>query len=422
MIKYIKWRYFAITNLVKEGATMEYFRRNLYLLTVTNFLAASSWNQVVPFLPQFLNELGVHEGVQGWAGLIFSMHFVSGIIMQPVWGKISDMVGRKPMIVRAGLCLSGIYFGMSFSTAPWHLALCRFLNGALTGFIPGAIALIATNTPKEFSGRYVAIAQTGSAAGNIVGPSLGGILAALFGFRTAMRVSGVVVLISTLLVLLFVREENKVKPKERTTLVQDFILAFKMPVLTSVMGTVLLSTTISMSIQPMLTLYLEELNPFISKALSGAIFSMPGLAFVLCAYRWSSLGERISYPPVIILGLIGVSFNTAALSLAPTVWAFALIYFITGIFLAALTPCAAALIANKIDDSFRGRAYGMQQSASLLGGAITPALAGLIGNVLGIRYTFICMGSLVLAATGLLYLQMRTWSQIKVISFKASNR
>ena len=101
MIKY-NVGLFAITTLVKEGALMKYFKRNLYLLTITNFLAASSWNQVVSFLPQFLKELGVHEGVQGWAGLIFPMHFVSGIIMQPVWGKISDMVGRKPMIVRAG--------------------------------------------------------------------------------------------------------------------------------------------------------------------------------------------------------------------------------------------------------------------------------------------------------------------------------
>jgi DHA1 family multidrug resistance protein-like MFS transporter len=389
---------------------MEYYKRNLYLLTFTNFLAACSWNQVIPFLPQFLKELGVQEGIEGWAGLIFSMHYIAGIIMQPVWGKIADMVGRKPMVVRAGFCLSGIYFGMSLCTAPWHLALYRFLNGALTGFIPGSIALIATNTPKELSGRYVAIAQTGNAAGGIIGPAIGGLLAAFFGFRTAMKVSGTVVLISTLLVLFFVREENKTKVEKKTSLTEDFIAAFNMPVLMSVMGTVMLSTIISTSIQPILTLYLEELNPNISKALSGAIYSIPGIAFVLFAYRWTALGERTSYPRIIIMGLVGVSLSTAALSLSNTIPQFATVYFLTGIFLAALTPSAAALIAKDVDEDFRGRAYGMQQSASLLGGAITPTLAGIIGNAIGIRYTFLSMGLLVLAATALLYFQFHSWS------------
>jgi DHA1 family multidrug resistance protein-like MFS transporter len=394
---------------------MEYYRRNLYILTFTNFLSASSWNQIVPFLPQFLRELNVQDGIEGWVGIIFSLNFVGGIVMQPLWGKIADMTGRKSMIVRAGLCLSFICFGMSFSTSPWQVAFFRFLNGALTGFMPGAIALIATNTPEELSGRYVAIAQTGGAAGNILGPALGGLLSTFMGFRVAMRVSGFVVLIATLLVLFLVKEEKKVEQIEKTSLSQDFIAAIKMPVLISVMGTVMLATTISMSIQPILTFYLEMLDPSVSKILSGSIFSLPGLAFVFFAYRWASLGERISYPKVILIALVGVSMSTAALSLSSTVWQFVIIYFIVGLFLAALTPCAATLIATGVDKAFRGRAYGMQQSASLMGGALAPTVSGLLGSAIGIKHTFSVMGSLVLLATGLLYLQMRTWVDFKPI-------
>ncbi len=388
---------------------MKYFHVNLYILTLTNFLSACSWNQIVPFLPQFLREMNVEQGLESWVGFIFAMNYIGGIVMQPAWGRLGDRIGRKAMVVRAGFCLAVICFGMSFSTTPLQVAFFRFLNGAFTGFAPGAIALIATNTPKELSGRYVAVAQTGTAVGTIAGPAIGGLMATVFGYRETMRISGLVVFIATLLVLLFVKEVNKVQVEERTTFLQDFATAFRMPVLTSVMITVMLSTVISMSIQPMLTFYLETLNPAISQTLSGFIFSIPSLAFIFFAYRWSALGERISYPMIILICLLGVSISTALLSFTGTVLQFVIIYFIVGVFLAGLTPCAAALIATKVDENFRGRAYGMQQSASYIGGTIAPTISGFLGGLLGIRYTFFIMGFGVLGATGFLYLQMRKW-------------
>src|SRR5690606_13671692 len=143
--------------------------------------------------------MGVTEGLNLWAGIAVSAHFVTGIFMMPVWGKLGDKYGRKPMAVRAGFSLSLIYLLTSFAAAPWHVAVLRLLNGALTGFIPMSIALIGTNTPPPYAARYVASLQTSSAAGTVIGPVLGGTLAALFGVRGALTASAVLVFISTLL-------------------------------------------------------------------------------------------------------------------------------------------------------------------------------------------------------------------------------
>jgi len=110
--------------------------------------------------------------------------------MAPIWGKIADTKGRKLMTIRAGLCLSAIYFLTAAATSPWHVLVLRFLNGALTGFIPSSMSLVATNTPQHLAARYVAYMQIASAAGNVAGPVIGGVLASLVGIRGALNLSG----------------------------------------------------------------------------------------------------------------------------------------------------------------------------------------------------------------------------------------
>lgn len=371
---------------------MPYYRRNLVILWLATFLAGASYQQVIPFLPLFLEELGVVSHLSLWAGVVFSMHFVSAVVFQPFWGRLADQFGRKPMMVRAGICLGCIYLGMSMSTAPWHLALFRLLNGALTGFVPGAVALAATNTPKQLAARYVAALQTANAAGTIIGPAIGGLLAELFGFRGALRASGVTVLASTLLVLVAVQERNKVRIKPSTTLWQDAAMTLRHPVLFVVMLTVAFTAFGTTGLQPMLAMYLGELQGDAAKWLSGVVFSLPGLAFVLTAGLWTRLGEIRSYEDIIPVGLVLSGLTAISLSFARTLGSFSVMYFVLGAFIAALRPSASALIAVRVDDSYQGLAYGMQQSAFMLGGFVGPVFSGVVAGLTGTRWLFTWVG------------------------------
>jgi DHA1 family multidrug resistance protein-like MFS transporter len=389
---------------------MKYYQKNLLVLSLTNFLAASSWNQVIPFMPQFLRELGVGAQIAAWSGFVYAIQYVSGIIMQPIWGKISDRYGRKPMVIRAGFCLAFVYFGMSLCQAPWQLAMMRFLNGALTGFVPGAIALIATNTPGALAGRFVAVAQTANAAGNIAGPAIGGLLAAGFGYRSAMRLSGFSVVISTLLVIFLVEERQKVTASAPTSLWEDVCLTAKQPVLLVSLGLVFLGTMLSVSVQPLLTLYLEKLSPSGPPWLAGMIFSLPGLAFVLSAYPWNRLGERFTYARVALWGLWGACGFLLLSSFMGTIGKFSLFYLVYGVFLAAITPSAASIIARSVHEEFRGRAYGMQQAVTNMGGLIAPLLAGAAANRWGLAAAFWSSSAVVFVLASLLWFGNRSVS------------
>lgn len=357
---------------------MPYYRRNLYILSVTVFLASLSWQQVVPFLPKFLHEIGANgRYFPLWVSLIFASQNLAAIVMQPFWGKLGDSVGRKPMIIRAGICLALVYYGMSMCHAPWQLVICRFLNGALTGFIPGSYALVATNTPEQESPRYVAVLESLSNVGLIVGPAFGALLVWLVhSYRFSMVLSGTAVLISTALAWLMVEEPNKVAPSEKTSLVEDFGIALRSPIMSSLMLTMALTWMYGASIGPFLVVHLETLHGWCPWWLPAVTYSLPGLAFVLSAYRWSCMGQEWGYHRNILIGLTGGAAGALLLFFTHNVWMFALVYFLTGICLATLSPSVGAITCTRIPESFRGRAYGIQQSAGTLGAMLAVLTVG----------------------------------------------
>src|SRR5690554_8059281 len=125
-------------------------------------MVMSGMTMIIPFLPLYIQELGVTDEKQValWAGIIFAGNFVTAFIFQPVWGRLADKYGRKMMIIRSGFGMAVVMILMGFSTSVWHLLLLRILNGTISGFVPAAAALIATNTPKERTGFAMGTLQS----------------------------------------------------------------------------------------------------------------------------------------------------------------------------------------------------------------------------------------------------------------------
>jgi DHA1 family multidrug resistance protein-like MFS transporter len=94
---------------------------------------------------------------------------------------------------------------------------------------------------------------------------------------------------------------------------------------------------------------------------------------------------------------------------------FGLVYFLSGLWIAAVQPGTAALTCTKVDESFRGRAYGIQQSAGTLGALMAPIAAGKIGGAFGLRSIFLFTGAcLLIGAAFFKWLVARWKSTIKL--------
>ncbi|TGV22955.1 MFS transporter, partial [Mesorhizobium sp. M00.F.Ca.ET.186.01.1.1] len=126
------------------------WKRNLFVLWVGVFFCSTAYSISIPFLPIFLHtSLGVHEHLEAWSGISFGITFLASALISPYWGSLADKYGRKPMLIRSGFSLALLYFLTYFITDPYLFLVLRVFQGLLAGYVPAAIALVATNTPEK---------------------------------------------------------------------------------------------------------------------------------------------------------------------------------------------------------------------------------------------------------------------------------
>ena len=165
--------------------SLELWRKNLYILWGTQFIAMVGMNLVIPFLPFFVRELGVTDRSRPGPleRTCLRRPLFLSFIATPFWGSMGDKYGRKAMVVRAliGLAVSQLLIGLSQNV--YQLFFFRIVQGGTAGTSLSSIALMSTTTPKERIGYALGIMQSSSAAGSVLGPFLGGLLADMIGYR-----------------------------------------------------------------------------------------------------------------------------------------------------------------------------------------------------------------------------------------------
>lgn len=384
---------------------MEIWRKNLLVLWFGCFITSASFSMVIPFLPLFLLQIGVKDNVEMWSGLLFSAAFLAGAISSPFWGSLADKYGRKPMIVRAGLVLFFVYLLTAFVTSPYQLLALRITQGLLSGFIPGSIALIGTNTPDEKVGYALSTISTSTATGSIMGPLLGGVIARLLDNRTAFASAGFMVLIATVLVIFWVKEERFVPTKTRTSILKSLAKAATNRPFMNVLLLTLLTALSVMTIEPVLTLYIVQIGGSEKDAslLAGIIFSLSGVAAILFAPRWGRWADKVGFRRVLLIGLLFGGLWTLAQIPFHSIWGFSIIRFIYGIFFCAVFPALNGLVVRTTSPDFRGTAFGLNQTANQLGSMLGPLIGGAVSGAFNIHSVFWATGGLLLVTTAMAY-------------------
>jgi DHA1 family multidrug resistance protein-like MFS transporter len=384
---------------------METWKRNLWVLWIGVFFTAASFSMVIPFLPIFLLQIGVHEHTELWSGLIFGAAFFAGAIATPFWGNLADKYGRKPMIVRAGMALFIVYTLMAFVTNPYQILGLRIMQGLLSGFIPGAITLIGTNTPREKVGYALSLISSATATGMIMGPLLGGGMAELVGNRWAFASAGIIVFLATILIIFWVKEENFKPSTKKGSIRNDFKLALhNRPFFLVLIITLIVSCSI-MTLEPLLPLHITELGGTSQYAslLTGVVISLPGIASVIFAPYWGKRADKVGFQRVLFIGLLGAGIGTIAQIIFSGILGFSIIRFVYGIFFCTVFPALNGLVVQSTPEDFRGRAFSLNQTSNQIGGMFGPIIGGFLGGIVPIQGLFIVTGSLLLIAVATAY-------------------
>jgi len=379
---------------------MERWRRDLYVLWACSFIVQGGFSLIMPFLPLYLEELHVRgSAVQMWSGLIFSANFVVMAIVSPIWGALSDKVGRKPMMLRSAFGMGIVVWFMGLVVSPWQLLGLRLFQGVASGFYPAAVAYIASVSPREHAGYALGMLATGQVAGTIMGPLAGGVLAKVMGYRPIFFVTSLSCLISGLIVMLTIRERFTpiVRPKS-TGLKGEIALIRQHPVVLGVAMLLFLNMVSILTAEPVLTLYLRTLKApqeWVS-LLSGLVFSITGVATLMVAPRMGRLSDRIGSRKVLTVCLSGAALMYVLQGFAASAWQMVAMRFVLGLFTGGLMPAANGLLARSVPREIQGRIFGLTSSAIFLGNTVGPILGGGIAAWFGMRSVFPVTGVLLL--------------------------
>ncbi len=163
-----------------ESQLYPYWRRNRYVMPLSNLICGLGFNLVWPFVPLMVRGLGVREHLETWVGYMLMVFYLVSFTVSPIWGGIADHFGRKLMVLRAMLGIGVAMLLMPFADTPLTFAALLMLIAVFNGFTPAGVSLLVANTPPKRIGSVVAMAQTGGLVGQALGPAIGAMLVALF--------------------------------------------------------------------------------------------------------------------------------------------------------------------------------------------------------------------------------------------------
>ena len=169
------------------------------------------FTSVMPFIPLYVLELGVEDAgrATAWAGFANGAAGVTMALTAPLWGRLSDRVGRKLMLLRATMAASVVIGLIGFVSEPWQLLLLRLLQGTLTGTVPAATALVASDSPPATVGRRLGMLQTMVFVAGAAGPVFGGMFADYAGLRSSFFLTSGLLRASSIVALVGVPEVHR---------------------------------------------------------------------------------------------------------------------------------------------------------------------------------------------------------------------
>ena len=348
-------------------------------LIFASFLSAVGFMFIFPLLPLYMHELTDSTAATVfWAGLAMAATPLASAVCAPLWGKLADRVGYRPMLLRAlmGTCITiGL---MSLPNAPWQLVLLRTLAGGLGSFQPMAMAALSSWSRPEDLSKVVSRLQMAQIMGAIVGPLMGGLVTAFLGVRYSPVAGACFLALGVILVARWFHE-----PAGRRTMLRGAGVKLSPALLWLPMLTLVVVQFTDASFNPILPLLLAQAEPDVGRvaALSGLAASLNATAAAIAAGLTGQRLKRRVRRRTMAMAISGVALLALAALTAPAPCGVAGVRImvgglVNGIAVAAYSEGGMAVLPGQ-----RGSAYGWLAASSGYGFAASPVVAGAMAGI-----------------------------------------
>jgi MFS family permease len=363
---------------------------------------------VMPFLPLYIAELGTTDvkEIAMWTGLTLGATPTVTAISAPLWGRIGDRYGSKVLVIRSLIAFILTKAAMGFVTAPWQLFALRALLGVFAGYGALTISMAAESTPRDRMAQAIGMVQTGHRLGPAVGPVIGGLLAPIVGLRRSFFFAAAFYMIALVAIMVFYkepRESGAPRPVRGGRAVIAHL--FRLPGFLLALVVIFGLQTVDRSFGPVLPLYVAQVGIPLTRIpiVTGILFSLGAISAAFGHHLAGKLMQRRPARAVIVTGTFLAAAAVAVIVVAPSLYVVGVAMMLFGISVGVSTTTIYAVAGSSLPPDAHATGFGVMTTASLLGLAVSPVVAGFIGGT-GLRLVFVA-DVILLVMVGLLVLR-----------------
>ncbi|MBK7377471.1 MAG: MFS transporter [Ignavibacteriales bacterium] len=366
----------------------------LSLIFLTVFIDLLGFGILIPILPVFaIKILGVDETAIGVTIAIYSL---TQFFFNPIFGKLSDKFGRRPLIVISLLLNAFGYILFAFTHSYWMLLISRIIAGIGGSSIGVAQAFIADVTTREERSKGMGLIGAAFGLGFVFGPLIGGLLAE-YGYMITGFASAGFSIIAFVLTLILLPESNlnratAVLNKRKILDIAAIKKIFQKPNLALLITLFLMLTFSVANIYGTFALLGFKIYNFTDRQ-NGYMFGIVGLSSAIVqggllriASKYFNQRKLITFGALfMMIGLFLIPYGGSFLGLA-------LIVILLSIGTGSLQPTLLSLISEATPDAEQGVTLGINQSFSAFGRVLGPLWGGFAFEFLGYQFPFITGG------------------------------
>jgi MFS family permease len=352
--------------------------RNFTYLTAADFIARSAYQiGKTPLLPIFAASLGASDA---FLGFIVSVSTLTGMVLKPVFGIVSDRWGRRLWLIAGTVFFAAMPFVYRFVATPEQLLVVRIVHGLATAIYgPVSLAYVADQSRHRLAARLGVFGMARS-AGYVIGPAAAGWLLLSLDPVSVFTLIGLLSSLAFLPVLLLVEPAPSEPPTLRLPFRQHATQALKDGSRTPgvwLSGSLEATVFVALyAIKAFLPVY--ALSQGISVVVVGAFFAIQEACQLVLKPVGGRLGDRVGYVWSICSGMGALGLALLLLPLAQGTSGLMTLAVVMGTAQALIFPATVALVSTQINERHVGAGMGLIGTLRNAGKVTGPILGGLL--------------------------------------------